>query len=71
MLRYKTYTEMTDFGPYITKLILELPERVRAGELTDTTFHVYAECHEADGSVMLFTLNAVKYENGSQDGRPS
>ena len=55
MLRYKTYTEMTDFGPYITKLILELPERVRAGELTDTTFHVYAECREADGSVVIRT----------------
>lgn len=55
VLRYKTYTEMTDFGPYITKLILELPERVRAGELTDTTFHVYAECREADGSVVIRT----------------
>lgn len=53
MSQYKTYTELTDFGPYITKLILELPCQVKEHELTTNTFHVYAESREADGSIVI------------------
>ena len=43
MLSYKTFTEVTDNGPYITKLILESPVSVRAEQVDRETFSVYVE----------------------------
>ncbi len=46
-------TEMTDFGPYITKLILDLPCTVRASDVDGDAFHVYAECREENGELVV------------------
>ncbi|GAE93111.1 hypothetical protein JCM21714_2149 [Gracilibacillus boraciitolerans JCM 21714] len=41
---YKTVTEVTDWGgPYVTKLILPLPESVESEILAEDTFNVYVE----------------------------
>jgi predicted esterase len=53
MGNYKTVTTLTDFGPYITKLILELPCEVREQDVDHGTFHVYVECRdEVTGEVL-------------------
>lgn len=43
MYPYKTFTEVTDNGPYITKLILCAPQAVRAECVDKDTFSVYVE----------------------------
>ena len=53
MQSYKIVTELTDFGPYITKLILDLPCTVRTADVNRDTFHVYAECREEDGKIVI------------------
>jgi predicted esterase len=40
---YKTVTEVTDYGPFITKIILPLPESVSSEALSEETFNVYVE----------------------------
>ncbi|MDM5327739.1 hypothetical protein [Neobacillus sp. CF12] len=40
---YMTVTEVTDYGPYITKLILPLTQSVKSDALSDDTFNVYVE----------------------------
>jgi predicted peptidase len=40
---YRTVTKVTDYGPYITKIILPLPEYVKSEVLTKDTFNVYVE----------------------------
>lgn len=43
MYKYSTVTVVTDNGPYITKLILEAPEEIKAGTVCKDTFNVYVE----------------------------
>ena len=43
MARYRTFTTVTDNGPYVTKLILELPQAVRTQDVDEGTFSVYVE----------------------------
>ena len=43
MYKYSTFTVVTDNGPYITKLILEAPEEIKAESLSPDTFSVYVE----------------------------
>ena len=43
MYKYSTVTVVTDNGPYITKLILEAPEEIRADVLSPDVFNVYVE----------------------------
>ncbi len=43
MLTYQTFTECTDNGPYVTKLILDMPQEVRAEQVSTDTFSVYVE----------------------------
>ena len=40
---YRTITEITDYGPYITKLILPMPAAVRSQDIAADTFRVYVE----------------------------
>ena len=40
---YRTITELTDFGPYIHKVLLPLPKKVQAKELEEDSFIVYVE----------------------------
>ena len=56
MMQYNRVTQITDNGPYVTKLILPLPCEVSAGELAPDTFVVYAECRdENSGEVRIKT----------------
>ena len=40
---YMTVTEVTDYGPYITKIILPLTESIKSEALSADTFNVYVE----------------------------
>ncbi|MEH7118794.1 prolyl oligopeptidase family serine peptidase [Neobacillus vireti] len=40
---YMTATEVTDYGPYITKIILPLSESIKSEVLSENTFNVYVE----------------------------
>ncbi|MEH7096313.1 prolyl oligopeptidase family serine peptidase [Neobacillus vireti] len=40
---YMTVTEVTDYGPYITKIILPLPESIKSEALSEDTFNIYVE----------------------------
>ncbi len=42
-LSYRTETEVTDWGPYVRKIILPMPENVAAESVSKDTFSVYAE----------------------------
>jgi predicted peptidase len=43
MYKYSTVTVVTDNGPYITKVILEAPEEIKAGSVGKDTFNAYVE----------------------------
>lgn len=43
MLPYRTLTEITNNGPYVTKLILPMPVEIGANDVTPETFSVYVE----------------------------
>ena len=54
MATYKTFTTLGDFGPWVSKLILDLPCVVRADEVSPATFNVFCTRREtADGSVLM------------------
>ena len=54
MYTYRTFTEVTDNGPYITKLILRAPEKIEAPQIDKDTFNVYVERKEPEtGKVFL------------------
>ncbi len=40
---YRVIVEVTDFGPYASKVILPLPEKVKEGQLGPESFSVYVE----------------------------
>lgn len=46
---YYQFIEITDFGPYITKLILCFPCEVRAKELRKEEFSVYTQVLDLEG----------------------
>ncbi len=50
---YRTYTRLTDWGPYVTKLILSLPCEVGENDVDENTFNVYVERRDKDGSVLM------------------
>ena len=57
MYSYKTFTEVTDNFPYITKLILKAPQPVRAECVDKDTFSVYVErIDPTTGEVLLEQL---------------
>jgi len=43
MASYKTFTTVGDLGPYVSRLILELPSCVRAHDVSERSFSVYVE----------------------------
>ncbi len=49
---YYTLTRVTDYGPYVTKLILPLPE-TEAGGLSPEQFSVFVERMDDKGNVLL------------------
>ena len=54
MATYRTFTTLGDFGPWVSKLILDLPCEVRTDEVSPATFNVFCTRREtADGSVLM------------------
>jgi predicted esterase len=43
MAQYKTFTTCGDMGPWVSKLILELPSVAHANDVTSDSFNVYVE----------------------------
>ena len=63
---YATVTTLGDFGPWISKIVLELPHAVRSNDVDTRTFNVYCERHElADGTVLM------RKEHGADHAAPS
>lgn len=50
---YATVTTLGDFGPWISKVVLDLPCTVRANDIDARTFHIYVERHERTGEVLM------------------
>ena len=67
MATYKTFTTLGDFGPWVSKLILDLPCEVRADEVSPATFNVFCTRREtADGSVVMRTEKGADHATPSQ-----
>lgn len=64
-LPYRTVTSLGDFGPWISKLVLELPEEVAASDITPQTFNVWCARHERTGAVLM------RRERGADHAAPS
>lgn len=50
---YATVTTLGDFGPWISKVVLDLPCAVRTNDIDASTFHIYVERHERTGEVLM------------------
>lgn len=62
---YATVTTLGDFGPWISKVVLDLPCTVRANDVDANTFHIYVERHERTGEVLM------RKEHGADHAAPS
>lgn len=62
---YATVTTLGDFGPWISKVVLDLPCTVRANDIDANTFHIYVERHERTGEVLM------RKEHGADHTAPS
>ena len=52
-LTYKTVTKLGDFGPWISKLVLELPDEVGVNDVSPATFNVFCARRERTGAVLM------------------
>ena len=50
--QYYQIIDITDFGPYVTKLVLCMPRPVDASELAAEQFSVYVEMKKKDGAIV-------------------
>lgn len=50
---YYSFTRITDYGPYVTKLILPMPGKVKAGAVDPAGFSVYVERVDEKGDLLL------------------
>ena len=64
-LTYATVTTLGDFGPWISKVVLDLPCRVRANDIDAHSFNIYMERHERSGEVLM------RKERGADHAAPS
>ena len=62
---YATVTTLGDFGPWISKVVLDLPCTVRANDIDASTFHIYVERHERTGEILM------RKEHGADHAAPS
>ena len=53
MRGYYTITRITDFGPYVTKIILPLGTTVRSDHICAEQFSVYVEQRDMDGNLIM------------------
>lgn len=57
MNSYYQYIEITDFGPYITKLILALQDTVQETNIAANSFCVYTEVRDWEGNQVMVPEN--------------
>jgi len=50
---YYQHVKITDFGPYVTKLVLAMPSKVKEREVSTEAFDVYVEVLNPNGSVVV------------------
>lgn len=62
---YATVTTLGDFGPWISKVVLDLPCTVRANDVNEHTFNIYCARHERAGEVLM------RKEHGADHAAPS
>lgn len=66
---YRTIIEITDFGPYITKIILPLPGIVKSEALCADTFSVYVERRDRKtGEVLCLRKDFFSQETAPSKG---
>ncbi len=61
---YATVTTLGDFGPWISKVVLDLPCTVRANDVNEHTFNIYCARHERAGEVLM------RKEHGADHAAP-
>lgn len=64
-LTYATVTTLGDFGPWISKIILDLPHDVRAGDIAPDAFSAFCARRRRDGTIVM------RKEKGSRVSLPS
>lgn len=57
---YYQWIETTDYGPYITKVILAMPKEVHAEEVTKDHFSVYTEMLDKEGNVVELPVSFIQ-----------
>lgn len=57
---YYQIVEVTDFGPYVTKLVLAMPREVAAEELKAEDFSVYVEIRRKDGEQVMLPKSFIQ-----------
>ena len=62
---YATVTTLGDFGPWISKVVLDLPCTVRANDVDAGTFNIFCARHRLSGEVLL------RKERGADHAAPS
>ncbi|MBU7591219.1 hypothetical protein [Metabacillus halosaccharovorans] len=66
---YMTVTEVTDYGPYITKIILPLPVAVKSEVITEDIFNIYVERrNKKNGEVLQVRKDFTSEETYSSKG---
>ena len=53
MSTYATVVTLGDFGPWISKIVVDLPVEVRASEVSPATFNVYCARFEPTGEPLM------------------
>ncbi|WP_239463212.1 hypothetical protein [Collinsella intestinalis] len=62
---YRTVTTLGDFGPWISRLVLELPDEIGVNDVTTATFNVFCTRRERTGAVLM------RKERGADHAAPS
>ncbi len=57
---YYQVIEVTDFGPYVTRLVLAMPRPVRAEELRPELFSVYVTLRQKNGDTVELPKNFIQ-----------
>lgn len=63
MRAYYTITEITDYGPYITKLILPVGTKVKADAVKPECFNVYVERKDKQGNILMLPKHFLDMDN--------
>lgn len=64
-LHYRTVTTLGDFGPWVSKLVLEIPEELNEAGISPQIFNVFCARYERTGEVLM------RAERGADHASPS